>query len=152
MDILSQFTEILPLAIKWAEVKERDIIEEGIPLSKQQLIDAVHVGVSYPERIRILIVTKIRPPEHPLLKQAIIETQLMTPDTAGLTLRYGIFIRSDQQSQRHVLAHEFAHVAQYEKLGGIPEFLQQYLKELFTHGYQEAPMEQEAIRAESLIT
>jgi hypothetical protein len=44
-----------------------------------------------------------------------------------------------------LVAHELMHVAQYERLGSIPAFLQQYLSEVNQYGYPAAPMEQEAI-------
>ncbi len=76
---------------------------------------------------------------------------VFTPATCGLTLRYGIFVRSDCWGDRNLVAHELAHTAQYERLGGIEAFLRQYLFECLTIGYPEAPMEQEAIAAVSQL-
>ena len=41
--------------------------------------------------------------------------------------------------------HELAHVAQYERLGGILPFLRRYLFECLIAGYSVALLEQEAI-------
>jgi hypothetical protein len=41
------------------------------------------------------------------------------------------------------LAHEFVHVAQYERLGR-EGFLQEYIQQIATHGYLNAPFELEA--------
>ena len=79
------------------------------------------------------------------LKAAAQETKLITPQTAGLTLRYGIFIRSDCWGDRWLIVHELVHTSQYEKLGGFSQFLKEYLHQCITIGYPEAPMEQEAI-------
>jgi len=68
--------------------------------------------------------------------------------TIGLTLRYGIFIRSDCWGERRLVVHELVHTLQYERLGGFMPFLQQYLHECITIGYPAAPMEQEAKRIE----
>jgi hypothetical protein len=84
-------------------------------------------------------------PEHPLLRAAANDTQLISPNTGGLTLRYGIFICADCWGDRRLVFHELVHVWQYEKLGGFQPFLQQYLHECVTIGYPAAPMEQEAI-------
>jgi hypothetical protein len=70
-----------------------------------------------------------------------------TNDTAGLTARYGIFIRADGWRDRGLIAHELAHTAQYERLGGLRPFLRQYLTECLTAGYHGAPLELEAIEA-----
>jgi hypothetical protein len=42
-----------------------------------------------------------------------------------------------------LLAQEFVHVAQYERLGR-EGFLQQYIQQIAAHGYPNAPFEQEA--------
>jgi hypothetical protein len=43
-----------------------------------------------------------------------------------------------------LIVHELAHVAQYERLGGILPFLRKYLFECLTVGYAAAPLELEA--------
>jgi hypothetical protein len=65
-----------------------------------------------------------------------------------MTLRYGIFVRSDCWGDRRLLVHELVHVAQYERLGGFRAFLRQYLQECITPGYPFGELEQEAKRAE----
>jgi len=140
-----QFALLLPLACKWAEEQEQIILHDGFALSDVQLVDARSVGVINPERIRLMIVNQIPMPDQPALYAAATATQLITPLTCGLTLRYGIYIRSDCRTNRQLIIHEFVHTAQYERLGGFLPFLQQYLQECVTIGYPAAPMEQEAI-------
>ena len=100
----------------------------------------------HPERVKIFKVPQIPFPKHPVLKAAAEATQLITPSTVGLTLRYGIFIHSDYSDDRRLIVHELVHTSQYEKLGGFLPFLQKYLLEVINMGYPEAPLEQEAIR------
>lgn len=146
-----QFEELLPLAVEWAEVQERRIIQCGFALTAAQRSDARIVGVRYPERVRLMPVVAISRPEHPMLKAAAETAQVINPFTRGLTLRYGIYLRADEAADRYLIAHELAHVAQYERLGGILPFLRQYLSECFTIGYHASPLEQEAIqKAEQL--
>lgn len=91
-------------------------------------------------------------PQHPLLRGAAERAGLLSPFTAGLTLRYGIFIRSDCWGERRLVVHELAHVAQYERLGSFTAFLERYLEEcLSPPGYPYGPMEQEARKAEQEI-
>jgi len=144
MDILSRLEEILPLACKWVESQESLILKNGIMLSAQQLSDANKIGVSYPEKIRVLPLAKIPRPLNPLLAAACDQVNFLTNGTPGLTLRYGIFIRSDCENNRNLYAHELVHVRQYETLGGIPQFLKQYITEVVTLKYENAPLEQEA--------
>ena len=147
-----QFKILLPLAATWAEQQEGIILRDGVPLTEPQMADACTLGISQPNRVRLLNVTTIPAPEETLLKAAAQATQLITPQTAGLTLRYGIFIRSDCWGDRRLIVHELVHTSQYERLGGFFAFLQEYLLQCVTIGYPAAPMEQEAInRTASLI-
>jgi hypothetical protein len=136
---------LLPLACAWAEEQELLILHQGIPLSAVQTADANNIGIAHPSRVRLLSVPRIPMPEHPLLRAAADATQLISPSTNGLTLRYGIFIRADYWGDRRLVFHELIHTLQYERLGGFQAFLQQYLQECITIGYPAAPMEQEAV-------
>jgi hypothetical protein len=140
-----QFKVLLPLACSWAEEQECVMLRDGVPLSPAQVTDAKNIGVAHPERVRLLKVTHIPMPEHPGLRAAAEVTKLITSDTAGMTLRYGIFIRADCWGDRPLIFHELVHTSQYERLGGFQQFLQRYLHECITIGYPAAPMEQEAV-------
>jgi hypothetical protein len=140
-----QFEELLPLAAAWAEHQEAQILASGVCLSPPQLSDARQVGIVHPERVRLLVVSSIPKPEHPVLLAAGEATGLVGPFTAGLALRYGIYVRNDFVTDRYLIAHELVHTAQYERCGGFMGFLRQYLHECLTIGYPDAPMEQEAI-------
>lgn len=139
---------IMPLACEWAAEQELSICRGGLSLTEELLAIAQKVGVQCPDKIRIAVVNAVPVPAHPLLQAACASTGLITSNTIGLTLRYGIFIRQDESRCKRLFAHEFAHVAQYERLGGVQQFLTQYLAEVLNYGYPRAPMEQEAIRAE----
>jgi hypothetical protein len=69
-----------------------------------------------------------------------------------MALRYDIFIREDHWGDRRLFAHELAHVAQYERLGGFRGFLKQYLEECFNPDYPLGDLEQEAKQAEALVS
>ncbi len=146
-----QFAVLLPLACSWAEEQERLILAGGVPLSTAQMTDAKRIGIFRPEQVRLQVVEEIPMPDHPALKQAAQLTGLISPLTVGLTLRYGIFIRSDCWGERRIVVHELVHTAQYERLGGFAPFLRQYLQECLKVGYPAAPLEQEAKRIEREI-
>ncbi len=135
----------LPLAVRWAEQEERRILDHGVPLPAESLADARNMGVSEPGKIRLLKVDCVPSPANPLLRWLGRRTGLISPMTAGMALRYGIFLRADCWMNRHIIAHECVHTAQYERLGTIRVFLQQYLLECLHVGYPAAPLEQEAI-------
>ncbi len=111
------------------------------------MADASALGVREPERVRLLALARVPTPSDLTLRTGAAAMRFLTPTTCGLALRYGIFVRSDYWGDRRLVAHELAHTAQYERLGGIEPFLRQYLYECLKIGYPEAPMEQEAIAA-----
>jgi hypothetical protein len=85
------------------------------------------VGVKYPERVRIYEVAQIPIPKHPILKAAAEATQLISPETIGISLWYGIFIHNNFSNDRYTIVHELAPTMQCEKAGGLYPFLKKYL-------------------------
>jgi hypothetical protein len=145
MITLEQFKALLPVACEWVAEQESIISRYGVPLSPAQTADAIKIGVEHPEKVRLLKVTRIPVPDRRPLCTAAEASQLFSPLPGGLTVRYGIFIRADCWDDRQLLCHELVHTAQYERLGGLQQFLRQYLHECLTVGYPAAPMEQEAV-------
>lgn len=143
--------ELLPLAAEWATEQERRVLCEGVPLSKEELADAKAIGVRNPERVRLLRVDSIPVPTHPLLRAAAASINFITAAPRGLALDYGIFVRADHWGDRELIAHELAHTAQYQRLGGILPFIQTYLGQCATVGYDQAPLELEASAAADRI-
>ncbi|MBA4149589.1 MAG: hypothetical protein H0X66_15870 [Verrucomicrobia bacterium] len=141
----AEFEELLQLASVWVEEQERIVLRDGIPLNNSQLHHACLVGVAHPERVRVLNIAQIPIPEHPALRALCDSTKAITPRTIALSARYGILIRTDHWCERELVVHELAHTSQYERMGGVRPFLQQYMQECVTFGYPHGPMEQEAI-------
>lgn len=148
----SQLADILPLAEQWASEEEQRILRDGVSLTEAEIADARKLGVRQPERVRLLRVDTVPSPAHPALIGAQTALRFLCPATRGLTLRYGIFIRSDCWGDRSLVAHELVHTSQYERLGGILPFLRKYLSECFTLGYAQAPMELEALASEERLS
>ena len=138
---------MLPLGVAWLARQERRILAEGVPLDADQLADARALGVAAPERVRVLCLPRLPLPDNRLVRVVALRTGTLATGTVGLSARYGIFLREPYRHERRLLAHELVHTRQYERLGGIRPFLRQYLRECLTVGYQQAPMEWEAIEA-----
>ncbi len=141
--LLSILPQLLPKAIDWAEKRSAEICSSGVALTEREKRIAMAVGVTNPEKIRISIVSSIPIPDDPMLQKVAIETGLLGPDTAGLTLEYGIYIRAGEDSDQ-LLSHECRHVYQYETLGSIGEFMPIYLQQIAQYGYEDAPFEVDA--------
>jgi hypothetical protein len=142
-NLLDQLPVLLPRILAWANTQAAHIVRQGDPLNAASLTLASRVGVVHPERIRILVVPAVPAPEDPELQQIAREQNLIGPNTAGLTLGYGIFIAEGCLTPR-LLAHESRHVYQYEVAGSIEAFLPRYLKQIAEVGYERAPYEVDA--------
>jgi hypothetical protein len=144
--VQKQFGMLLPVAVRWVNTQQRRILQHGVALSGAEIEDAKAVGVREPSRVRLLSVRRVPWPGGSTLRLAGEAIGFRTGVTRGLTLGYGIFIREDCWRDRALIAHELAHTAQYENLGGIEPFLRQYLGECLTVGYENSPLELEAAR------
>ncbi len=139
-----EFQRLIPLACRWAETQERLILENGRSLTSIELDLARSMGIMRAERIRVLTVDAVPSPEQPLLRLAAQQVGLFSSATAGMTLRYGIFIQKNGANDSRLVAHELGHVRQYERMGGFRAFMERYLFECMMMGYPNTPMEQEA--------
>lgn len=142
-DLQAALPRLLPKAIAWAEVRAAETARTGIPLNETRVAIARSVGVMRPELIRISMVPQLPQPEDPELLWAAQHTGLLGPNMAGLTLGHAIYIRHGQDSIR-LISHECRHVHQYELAGSIAAFLPQYLQQIATVGYANAPFEIDA--------
>jgi hypothetical protein len=143
--LMSSLPALLPLAYAYAEKHEALLLQNGIPLTHEELTDARRAGVKEPERIRRQCVLAIPEPEHGEVLLAARRSGLFQMGSSGLAIGHGIYLRQDAWNSRHILIHEFVHVGQYERLGGIRPFLDIYLRECIDPGYPFGPLEQEAI-------
>ena len=141
---LSNFELLLPRAIEWARGQEKLILERGVPLDAWEEQAARQLGVLHPDKVRLLQVAQVPMPEEADLRAAASAAGLVAGDSAGMALRYGIFIREDYWRGRAIVAHELVHTAQCERMGW-ELFLRQYLTECLLSGYPQAPLEQEAV-------
>lgn len=138
---------LLPIACGWAERQEKRALAKGVPLNAAQLADAARAGVIHPERVRLCGVDRMPWPAPRAVADLLEGCDAIPQRIAGLTLRYAIFLRNDCGGDRRLLAHELAHTAQYERLGGFRPFLAQYFAEWLAVGYPNGALELEAERA-----
>jgi hypothetical protein len=135
---LNELPALFPHVVDWISCLEKQAQDSGRQLVPIEFNLAQHLGVSRPEEVRILSVPRIPLPTHPRVKHLAKRVGLLSADTAGLTARHGIIVRLDCTKNLRLLAHEFVHVAQYERLGR-EGFLQEYIQQIAAHGYLDAP-------------
>lgn len=143
--------EILPAAVSWVEEQAAIALARGRPLAPDEIVIAHRVGVARPERIRLLLVEQMPVPDTHELRQAALTLGVLGPGTLGLALGYGILIRAGALSES-LVAHECAHVRQFEQVGALAAFIKEYLGQIVEHGYQAAPLELDARHAESMVS
>lgn len=117
-------------------------------MTDEEITLASKVGVARPELIRLQLCDCLPMPQDPLLQAIAIQTGLLGPHMAGLTLGYSILVCRGHET-RCLLAHEFRHVFQYEQYGSIAGFLPVYLQQIAEYGYKDAPFEVDARTHES---
>jgi hypothetical protein len=126
MDLETELPALLPRAIAWAEAEADVVARTGQPLTDLSHALARRVGVAACDRIRVAVVDALPMPTDSDLRAAAVQTGLLGPHMAGLTLGYSIFARNGNVTWR-LLSHEFRHVFQYEQVGSIAAFLPIYL-------------------------
>ncbi len=146
---LPTFENLVNAVTRWAEEQEANIVKHGRPLSPAEHALAARVGVREPHRIRVLLVPEVPFPNDTTVLTVASLVGLHSELTAGMTLRYGIYLRSDSIQQRGIWPHEFRHVAQYENFGSIRGFMEAYLRELINCRYGHGPLETDARAAEA---
>ena len=143
MSAIRRPSDLVPLAVEWAERVSEEGAATGGALDARGVEIARLVGVMQPERVRIAMPESMPFPVDPDLRAAAIETGLLGPTMAGLTLGHTIFVRPGPPTVR-LLSHELRHVAQYEAAGSIAAFLPAYLAQVLHFGYHDAPYEVDA--------
>lgn len=140
----NEIIDLVQLASIWVEEQENFILSKGIKLNPKQMDLASKIGIIEIEKVRLLKVDSIPLPLNLTLNEAIRFIGLISDKSIGITFRYGIYIRSDYWQDESLLIHELTHTMQYEKLGEINNFLNQYVKECIYYGYVNSPLEIEA--------
>ncbi|MEM7013371.1 MAG: hypothetical protein AAF585_18020 [Verrucomicrobiota bacterium] len=142
---------LIPFATHWANRQQSLALEKGVALTERESVTAQMLGVENVDRIRLMQVDRIPMPDGPLLGTAARAAGFVSDHTSGLSLGYAIFIRSDVWRDAHIIAHECVHTSQFERLGGMRRYLGEYLREVLTVGYVQAPMEVEAVQKSAAV-
>jgi hypothetical protein len=143
IDLEALLPSLLPRAIEWVKHQSACILDSGCAMDGVGIRLARAVGVSHPDRIRVSIVQTMPVPDDPELRRVALESGLLGPGTIGVTFGYGIYVRDGCMTNR-LVSHECRHVYQYEKAGSIEAYLPEYLRQIATVGYAQAPLEIDA--------
>jgi hypothetical protein len=134
----------LPWVVFWAWRQERRILKSGRKLTEDETERARRAGVHQPENIRVLTVDHVPLPGPGWMHRVAARLGFDGSQTAGMALRYGIFVRRGYEDDPELLMHECCHTGQYERKGSITAFMCDYLRQCLRDGYFAAAFEQEA--------
>jgi hypothetical protein len=147
LDLRSLSLETVNNARVWIKKLAWETLQNGQPLTPEQLEIARQVEVVAPDKIRLQQLDTVPIPEDPELEKVMREARLLQSNTAGVTLGYAVLIFDPTPSTR-LLSHEFRHVQQFERCGSLDAFLALYLTGLQRYGYAAHPMELDARKHE----
>lgn len=135
---------VVPLVAWWAGRTTLGARTAGRPLTPIETALARRLGVADPASVRVVVTPALPLPGPRWAHQLASRLGFPAIESIGLCLGHAIFVQSNWARHPEVLAHELVHTAQCERLGGLRPFLHRYLAECLTHGYHQAPLEQEA--------
>lgn len=140
---------LLLIAVVWVCWRQAAVLRGGVALSPAQRDVAIAVGVVAVERVRVMYASCVALPLPRWMQNVTQRAGWFSQRIVGMTLGHGIVIQQDYRHDLRLLAHELAHVSQYERLRGIAGFLRPYLRECVWPGYPHGALEREARAAES---
>lgn len=123
------FERLLPLAYQWAKQLEEFVLAHGHPLGTTHAWDAHLAGVQDSAKIRVLVVDRIPLPDNPKLAEASRRLRIITEDTRCMGLGHALLVRGDAWNDRELILHNFVHVAQCERAGGLEPWVREYLSD-----------------------
>lgn len=140
-----------PKLVQWVTQMEQACLEIGQALLPQNRLDGEAIGIHEIGAVRVIVLSEMPTPQDSELRALAVQTNLISPKTEGMTFGVGIVLKAGFVS-RPLIAHELVHVLQYERFGGIEQFLAAYIPEVvFPPLYPKGPLEQEAIRIADLV-
>jgi hypothetical protein len=134
---------LVPQVAQWARNHHDRIQDKGVELNDAGMELARSVGVAEPERIRVMLVDNIPFQEDPVVFSLAKSVGMLSGQVQGLTLGHALYIVKGHESAR-LYSHEFRHIHQYEVLGSIGAFMEEYLEQVVRFGYHQAPLELDA--------
>ena len=142
---------LIPQYIDWAYETEREGLESGVPLNSRELALAADIGIRKPEKVRIVYVEQVPfPYENFALKTLGEALGFIGEDIINnaQVFGYSIYVRNGYELDRPKLAHELVHVLQIER-SDLDQVITQHFSDIAEFGYDKAPLEVEAFKANS---
>jgi hypothetical protein len=89
----AEIRTLLPLVVSWVEGKERETLDNGVPLNDLLKNTAMVLGIKQISSVRIRAVDVIPEPDIPRIVQLAHEFGLSFAQSAGMTFGHAIYAR-----------------------------------------------------------
>ncbi|MBQ4810139.1 hypothetical protein J8M20_02280 [Pseudoalteromonas luteoviolacea] len=140
---------LLPQYIEWAYTVEEKGLMAGKSLSERELSLAKEIGITNPEKIKIVYVEEVPFPHENFALKTLGEALGFIGEgiiNNAQVFGYTIYVRNGFDLNKPKLAHELVHVLQMERMG-LDNVVTQHFSDLAQYGYNNAPLEVEAFEA-----
>jgi len=140
---------LLPQYIAWAYETDRKGLEFGVPLEDQSLQLATDIGIVHPEKVRIVYIDEVPFPYENFALKVLGEALGFVGEgiiNDAQAFGYSIYVRNGYELDKPKLAHELVHVLQIER-SDLDAVITQHFSDLAKYGYDNAPLEVEAFKA-----
>lgn len=139
----AKYDKLFSRALDWYNQTETQLLPQGRPLSATEMELARKLGVTRPERVRIVVLDEFPMPADPELRAEASGYGLGSSFEGGRTMGYAIMLKPRYADDPVVVSHELVHVSQHDRMGR-EAFLLRYLLEMEIVGYARSPLELEA--------
>ncbi|KXX71151.1 hypothetical protein [Flammeovirga sp. SJP92] len=140
---------LIPQYIEWAYETDKKGLEIGVPLNDKELLLASDIGIKHPDKVRLVYVDQVPFPRENFALKTLGEALGFIGEgiiNNAQAFGYSIYIRNGYELTRPKLAHELVHVLQVER-SSLEIIITQYFSDLEKYGYDNAPLEVEAYKA-----
>lgn len=149
-NINAKIERFFPRVLAWYEAVEAELLPQGRALSARELEVARKLGVSNPEKVRVVVLEAFPMPSDSELLVEAERYGLGSKFEGGRTNGYVIMLKPRFAENQIVLTHELVHVSQHDRMGR-KAFLRRYLVEMEMLGYTRSPLELEAHAKQSHV-
>lgn len=140
---------LLPQYISWAHETDVKGLDIGTQLEEQELLLATEIGIQNPEKVRIVYVEEVPFPYENFALKVLGEALGFVGEgivNNAQVFGYSIYVRTGYELDKPKLAHELVHVLQIER-ASLEAIITQHFSDLAQYGYENAPLEVEAFKA-----
>ena len=134
---------LTPLALQWVNEIEQKYVNTGRSLNKEELQMARSLGVSQPEKVRVIVLKSFPDPGNNFLLLQTKNYGLGASSEGGRTMGNIIMLKAQHKDKRWLMARELAHIVQQEKMGRNA-YVRRFIAEYEIVGRQRSPLELEA--------